>query len=101
MELSDALIRELTEAVHNAEADLQSGESAKDDCEDEDRQRVQVFGAIIADPTVAMARVWPFVVEWVGDMLEDTAIRAHYFGKGDAPYDHHVAILKDYRRISK
>ena len=101
MRLSAALIQEMTDALHNAEADLASGESAYHECTDEDRQKVELFGAIVANPTVAMAKVFSFTREWVADLLEDTAIRAHYFGKGDAPYEHHVAILKDYRHMTK
>jgi hypothetical protein len=101
MKLSDALIQELTDAMINAEEDLISGESANDDCEDDDRRRVEVFGIVLASPTIETIRQHPYAVEFVADMLEDTAIGAQFFGKGDAPYDHHVAILKDYRRISK
>ena len=101
MRLSPALIEELTNAMINAEEDLLSGESANDDCEDDDRRRVEVFGAVLASPTVETIRHHLFAVEFVADMLIDTAIDAQFFGKGDAPYERHAACLRDYRRMTK
>jgi len=101
MRLSPALIEELTNAMHAAENDLLSGESANDDCEDDDRRKVEVFGIVLASPTIETIRQHPFAIEFVADMLEDTGIRAQYFGKGDAPYDHHAACLRDYRRMTR
>jgi hypothetical protein len=99
--LSQALIQEMTDAMNAAEEDLLNGASAYDDCEDDDRRKVEVFGAILKDPTVAAVKSHVFAVDWIADLLEDTANRAQHFGRGDRPYDHHAAIVKDYKRITK
>jgi hypothetical protein len=106
MKLAPETMQEFADALDNAREDLETGESAHDECEESDRAIIESFPAIVESGTVESVACSFVALEWLKNELVDRQERADlatirpdkYTKETVAQYR---AMLKDYRAALK